>query len=73
LSIPNNNRPQTVQTHESQKAGKTTVRYNRQKRDLPDYGLRFYNGTCLVGEFHDQGDAKWIVIRLRGHNDIPFG
>jgi hypothetical protein len=26
-------------------------------------------------EFHDQGDAKWIVIRgqLRGHNDTPFG
>jgi hypothetical protein len=28
-----------------------------------------------VGEFHDQGDAKSIVIRrpLRGHNDTPFG
>jgi hypothetical protein len=27
------------------------------------------------GEFHDQGDAKWKVIRgqLRGHNDTPFG
>ena len=27
------------------------------------------------GEFHDQGDAKWIVIRgkLRGNNDTPFG
>jgi hypothetical protein len=27
------------------------------------------------GEFHDQGDAKWIVIRrqLRGHNDTPCG
>jgi hypothetical protein len=26
-------------------------------------------------EFHDQGGAKWIVIRgqLRGHNDTPFG
>jgi hypothetical protein len=26
------------------------------------------------GEFHDQEDAKWIVIRgqLRGHNDMPF-
>jgi hypothetical protein len=25
------------------------------------------------GGFHDQGDAKWIVIRrkLRGHNDTP--
>jgi hypothetical protein len=28
-----------------------------------------------VGEFHDQGDAKWMVIRgqLMGHNDTPFG
>jgi hypothetical protein len=27
------------------------------------------------GDFHDQGDAKWIVIRrsLWGHNDTPFG
>ena len=27
------------------------------------------------GEFHDQGDAKWIVIRrsLWGHNDTPCG
>jgi hypothetical protein len=27
------------------------------------------------GEFHDQRDTKWIVIRgqLRGHNDTPFG
>jgi hypothetical protein len=27
------------------------------------------------GEFHDQGGAKWTVIRrpLRGHNDTPFG
>jgi hypothetical protein len=27
------------------------------------------------GEFHDQGDAKWIVIwgQLGGHNDMPFG
>jgi hypothetical protein len=26
-----------------------------------------------AGEFHDQADAKWIVIRgpLRGHNDMP--
>jgi hypothetical protein len=29
----------------------------------------------LLGKFHDQGDAKWIVIRgqLRGHNDTPCG
>jgi hypothetical protein len=28
----------------------------------------------LVGKLHDQGDAKWTVIRghLRGHNDTPF-
>jgi hypothetical protein len=27
------------------------------------------------GKFHDQGDAKWIVIRrpLRGHKDMHFG
>jgi hypothetical protein len=32
-------------------------------------------GKVDGGEFHDQGDAKWIVIRrpLRGHNDTPFG
>jgi hypothetical protein len=28
-----------------------------------------------MGVFHDQGEAKWIVIRgqLRGHNDTPCG
>jgi hypothetical protein len=28
-----------------------------------------------LGEFHDQGDARWIVIRgqLRGYNDTPSG
>jgi hypothetical protein len=46
--------------------------------DLPD------RGTSLIisqsdqlpdGKFHDQGDAKWIVIRgkLRGHNNTPCG
>jgi hypothetical protein len=33
-------------------------------------------GRCRAkGEFHDQGDAKWIVIRGRliVHNDTPFG
>jgi hypothetical protein len=27
------------------------------------------------GEFHDQEDAKWTVIKrsLSGHNDTPFG
>jgi hypothetical protein len=29
----------------------------------------------LIGKFHDQGDAKWIVIRrsLSGYNDTPCG
>jgi hypothetical protein len=47
--------------------------------------MLFINMVCLTvalafnmlfcGEFHDQGDAKWIVIRLLllGHNDTPFG
>jgi hypothetical protein len=27
------------------------------------------------GEFHDQGDVKWVAVRgqLRGHSDTPFG
>jgi hypothetical protein len=31
--------------------------------------------TLKRREFHDQGDAKWIVIRrqLKGHNDMPMG
>jgi hypothetical protein len=33
------------------------------------------NDLSVCDEFHDQGDAKWIVIRgpLRGHKDTPFG
>jgi hypothetical protein len=33
------------------------------------------NPIFTSGKFHDQGDAKWIVIRgqLRGHNDTPCG
>jgi hypothetical protein len=33
------------------------------------------SGTLVIlGEFHDQGDAKCIVIRsLWGHNDTPYG
>jgi hypothetical protein len=29
----------------------------------------------MYGEFHDQGDAEWIVIRgsLKGHNSMPCG
>jgi hypothetical protein len=36
--------------------------------------LDFPNFTPLEGEFHDQADSKWIVIRglLRGHNDTPL-
>ena len=32
-------------------------------------------GKLGEGRFHDQEDAKWIVIRgqLRGHNNMPFG
>jgi hypothetical protein len=28
----------------------------------------------IEGEFHDQGDAKWTIIKgqLRGDNDTPF-
>jgi hypothetical protein len=34
-----------------------------------------FRSNTFDGEFHDQGDAKWIVIRrqLRGHNDTPCG
>jgi hypothetical protein len=37
--------------------------------------LSLGNVMCCEGEFHDQADAKWIVIRglFRGHNDTPFG
>jgi hypothetical protein len=30
-------------------------------------------GKSSTGEFHDQADAKWMVIRgpLRGHSDTP--
>jgi hypothetical protein len=33
------------------------------------------SSNLYSGEFHDQGDAKWIVIRgqLRGHKDMPLG
>jgi hypothetical protein len=40
---------------------------------LARYGMAAHKAAAL-GVFHDQGDAKWIVIRrpLRGHNDTPF-
>jgi hypothetical protein len=52
-------------------------------RDVPQESLNLLSQTLNVapqnllvkGEFHDQGDAKWIVIRrpLTGHIDTPFG
>jgi hypothetical protein len=37
------------------------------------FGFSF--GETPLGEFHDQEDAEWIVIRrlLWGHNDTLFG
>jgi hypothetical protein len=34
----------------------------------------FRTFPLTTGEFHDQGEAIWIVIRrqLRGHKDTPF-
>jgi hypothetical protein len=36
---------------------------------------KYFAENSAAGKSHDQGDAKWIVIRrpLRGHNDTPFG
>jgi hypothetical protein len=33
------------------------------------------NAQTETGDFHDQADAKWIVIRgpLTCHNDMPYG
>jgi hypothetical protein len=40
----------------------------------PSFGHLPFKRETPSGQFHDQGDAKWIVIRgqLRGHNDTPF-
>ena len=40
-----------------------------------DWPLGKSRDRVVEGEFHDQGDAKWIVIRqqLRGHNYMPCG
>jgi hypothetical protein len=40
-----------------------------------NFVLRLFQIQISVGKFHDQGDAKWIVIRgqLWGHNDMPCG
>jgi hypothetical protein len=57
---------------ESSEAESTTggrVRKKSQKL------LEMEDFAHALGEFHDQGGAKWIVIRrpLWGHNDTPFG
>jgi hypothetical protein len=41
----------------------------------PNFGHLPFKRETPSGQFHDQGDAKWIVIRgqLKGHNDAPFG
>jgi hypothetical protein len=57
---------------------------DKEKTDLLKKCLISYNKAVpmdkeicfkLIGKFHDQGDAKWIVIRgqLKCHNDTPFG
>jgi hypothetical protein len=51
------------------------VRSSELKK-LGTFGVTLFEFLwSLTSEFHDQGDAKWIVIRrqLRGHNDTPFG
>jgi hypothetical protein len=62
------------------KTYKMTTKTAKRKTDVVTSILppkkRFRN--CIPeGEFHDQADSKWIVIRgplsLRGHNDTPCG
>jgi hypothetical protein len=47
----------------------------KKKRKETEEEDRSISGTIAVGKFHDQGDAKWIVIRrlLWGHNNTPCG
>jgi hypothetical protein len=53
------------------------VHQKDERRDATPLVHAAASGAVEVasGEFHDQGDAKWIVIRgqLRGHNDTPCG
>jgi hypothetical protein len=47
-------------------------------RESVDIGIDVFQKVpvrSIKGEFHDQGDAKWIVINgpLRGHNNMPCG
>jgi hypothetical protein len=54
----------------------------RRKEELLGRFARKYSSgslgdifTITIGEFHDQGDTKWILIRgqLRSHNDTRSG
>jgi hypothetical protein len=40
----------------------------------PNFGHLPFKRETPSGQFYNQGDTKWIVIRgqLRGHNDTPF-
>jgi hypothetical protein len=46
--------------------------YTQNHREIAQH---YNNNNNVAGEFHDQGDAKWIVIRLplRGRTDTHFG
>jgi hypothetical protein len=65
-------------------ANRTSTGENqRRKIKLPWGKLKSANRTSSAkkmpadrtGEFHDQGDAKWIAFgrQLRGHNETLFG
>jgi hypothetical protein len=46
---------------------------NKKKKQKPEQKREMRKD--VKGEFHDQADAEWMVIRgpLRGHNDTPCG
>jgi hypothetical protein len=54
---------------------------NTHKDTAMSHGAKCFSADFMAydiecgGEFGDQSDAKWIVIRrlLRGHNDMPCG
>jgi hypothetical protein len=52
----------------------TTV-YVNERGEIIEQLVQELPPQMSAGEFRDQGDAKWIVIRgqLRGHNDTPSG
>jgi hypothetical protein len=56
--------------------GDSSVWKNISRRCCKTDALQMFQSRLrplASGELHDQGDAKWIVIRgqLRGHNDTP--